>query len=117
MAAAARAALENTLPMLALGTAFAIVVGILRGGRGVAAGHSLDRASMLARGGVLLDAHPVAGADAIVVLSQASCPRGGSDPFLELTNPGWFAALEDALRHMLLPSLTLGARASTASTR
>jgi ABC-type dipeptide/oligopeptide/nickel transport system permease component len=103
--------LKNTLPMLALGTAFSIVFGILTGV--VAAwrrGTFWDRSSVLV--GLGFYSLPTQWLGLMLIFFVApmlSLPSSGiSDPFLEFTDPGWWPALVDRLKHMVLPSATIG---------
>jgi ABC-type dipeptide/oligopeptide/nickel transport system permease component len=99
----------DTLPMLALGLLFAIVVGIASATLAVwRRGSPFDGASM----GVAMTFYSMPNqwlALIFVVLFAGVLPvSGASDPLLGLTNPGWFAIVQDRLRHLLLPSLTIG---------
>jgi ABC-type dipeptide/oligopeptide/nickel transport system permease component len=99
----------DTLPMLALGLLFAIVVGVAAATLAVwRRGSAFDGAQM----GVAMTFYSMPNqwlALIFVVLFAGVLPvSGASDPLLELTNPGWFAVLEDRLRHLLLPALTIG---------
>jgi peptide/nickel transport system permease protein len=100
-------ALKNTIPMVALGTLFAIVVGTATG--------------VLAawRRGTFVEGASVTSALAfysmpthwlglmLVILFTGTLPTGGmTNDFL--INPSFWTHLKDVLTHMLLPSLTLG---------
>jgi peptide/nickel transport system permease protein len=102
-----RSATLNTLPMVALGTIFAIVFGTLTG---VVAAW---------RRGTVVEGATVSSALAfysmpthwlglmLVILFTGVLPTGGmSNDFL--INPSWWTHLKDVLSHMALPSLTLG---------
>jgi peptide/nickel transport system permease protein len=102
-----RTATLNTLPMVALGTIFAIVFGTLTG---VVAAW---------RRGTVVEGATVSSALAfysmpthwlglmLVILFTGVLPTGGmSNDFL--INPSWWTHLKDVLSHMALPSLTLG---------
>jgi ABC-type dipeptide/oligopeptide/nickel transport system permease component len=100
-------ALKNTIPMVLLGTLFAIVVGTLTGV--IAAwrrGTFVEGASVTtALGFYSMPTHWLG--LMLVILFTGTLPTGGmSDEFL--INPSWWAHLQDVLKHMLLPSLTLG---------
>jgi ABC-type dipeptide/oligopeptide/nickel transport system permease component len=102
-----KTALSNTLPMVLLGTVFAIVLGTLTG--------------MLAawRRGTLVEGLSVSTALGfyampthwlglmLIILFAGTFPTGGmTNDFL--INPTWWQHLEDVLDHMVLPSATLG---------
>ena len=102
-----RRALANTIPMVLLGTVFAIVFGTLTG---VVA--AWRRGSALEKGTVTtalafysMPTHWL-GLMLIILLAGTFPTRGMSDPFL--VDAGFFPHLFDVLRHMFLPSLTLG---------
>jgi ABC-type dipeptide/oligopeptide/nickel transport system permease component len=100
-------ALKNTIPMVLLGTLFAIVVGTLTGV--IAAwrrGTAVEGASVTtALGFYSMPTHWLG--LMLVILFTGTLPTGGmSDEFL--INPSWWEHLQDVLKHMLLPSLTLG---------
>ena len=104
-----RTALANTLPMLALGTAFSIVFGIAAGvlaawRRGTFAEWSQVSTSLF------FYAMPTQwlGLMLIIVFSGVLPVSGISDPFLEFSDPGAWTTFVDRMKHMLLPSLTLG---------
>jgi ABC-type dipeptide/oligopeptide/nickel transport system permease component len=100
-------ALKNTLPMVALGTIFAIVFGTLTGiisawRRGTAAeGATVSSAlafySMPTHWLGLM----------LVILFSGVLPTGGMQNDF-LINPSWWTHMKDVLQHMILPSLTLG---------
>jgi peptide/nickel transport system permease protein len=100
-------ALKNTLPMVALGTAFSIFFGTLTG--------------VLAawRRGTAVEGATVTSALAfysmpthwlglmLVILFAGILPTGGmTNDFL--IDPSWWTHIRDVLSHMVLPSLTLG---------
>jgi peptide/nickel transport system permease protein len=100
-------ALKNTIPMVLLGTLFAIVVGTFTG---VIAAW---RRGTLAEGSSVTTALAFYSMPThwlglmLVILFAGTLPTGGmSNEFL--INPSWWTHLEDVLKHMILPSLTLG---------
>jgi peptide/nickel transport system permease protein len=100
-------ALKNTIPMVALGTIFAILVGTITGV--IAAwrrGTFVEGASVTtALGFYSMPTHWLG--LMLVILFTGTLPTGGmSDEFL--INPSFWTHLKDVLEHMLLPSLTLG---------
>jgi ABC-type dipeptide/oligopeptide/nickel transport system permease component len=100
-------ALKNTLPMVALGTIFAIVFGTLTGV--IAAwrrGTLLEGATVTtALGFYSMPTHWLG--LMLVILFTGILPTGGmANDFL--INPSFWTHLRDVLSHMLLPSLTLG---------
>jgi ABC-type dipeptide/oligopeptide/nickel transport system permease component len=102
-----RTALSNTLPMVGLGTLFAIVFGTLTGviaawRRGTATEHATVATAL---GFYAMPTHWLA--LMLVILFAGVFPSGGMvDEFL--IDPSWFTHLKDVLYHMTLPSLTLG---------
>ena len=102
-----RTALQNTVPMVLLGTVFAIVIGTLTG---VAAawrrGTAVEAASVTtALGFYSMPTHWLG--LMLVILFTGTLPTGGmSNEFL--IDPSWWTHIKDVLEHMLLPSLTLG---------
>jgi ABC-type dipeptide/oligopeptide/nickel transport system permease component len=102
-----KTAVANTLPMVLLGTLFAIVVGTLTGvlaawRRGTAVeGASVTTALTF----YSLPTHWLG--LMLVILFAGTFPSGGmQDEFL--LNPSWWEHIKDVLNHMFLPSLTLG---------
>jgi ABC-type dipeptide/oligopeptide/nickel transport system permease component len=100
-------ALKNTLPMVLLGTVFAIVFGTLTGV--IAAwrrGTALEGATVTtALGFYSMPTHWLG--LMLVILFTGVLPTGGmANDFL--INPSFWTHLKDVLSHMLLPSLTLG---------
>jgi ABC-type dipeptide/oligopeptide/nickel transport system permease component len=100
-------ALKNTLPMVALGTIFAIVFGTLTGV--IAAwrrGTALEGVTVTtALGFYSMPTHWLG--LMLVILFTGVLPTGGmANEFL--VNPSFWTHLKDVLSHMLLPSLTLG---------
>jgi len=102
-----RTALANSIPMVLVGTLFAIVIGTLTGviaawRRGTAAeGASVTTAlsfySMPTHWLGLM----------LVILFTGILPTGGmTNEFL--INPSWWTHVEDVAKHMILPALTLG---------
>jgi ABC-type dipeptide/oligopeptide/nickel transport system permease component len=104
--------LENTMPMVALGTVFSIVLGILTGV--VSAwrrGTAVDKAGLW--GSLAFYSMPPQWLGLIIVLFVAGAlglPTSGiKDPTLGiLGHPSWWTLLVDRLRHMVLPAATLG---------
>jgi peptide/nickel transport system permease protein len=104
--------LKNTVPMVALGTFFAIVFGLLTGV--VAAwrrGTATDKAALW--GGLGFYSMPPQWLGLVIVLFIAGwlgLPTSGvKDPTLGiLSDPGFIEVLVDRLEHMILPALTLG---------
>lgn len=104
-----RTALVNTLPMVSLGTLFAIVFGTLTGI--IAAwrrGTALEKATVTtALAFYSMPTHWLA-LMLIMRFAGAFPTRGMSDEFAALSHPGFWAHTGDILQHMFLPSLTLG---------
>jgi ABC-type dipeptide/oligopeptide/nickel transport system permease component len=104
--------LKNTIPMIALGTFFAIVLGIATGV--VAAwrrGTTADKATLW--GGLGFYSMPPQWLGLVIVLfiaGRLGLPTSGvKDPTLGiLSDPGFIEVLVDRLKHMVLPALTLG---------
>ena len=101
--------LLNTLPMIALGTAFSIVFGVLAGV--VAAwrrGTFLDWGNLSFS--LLFYSLPTQwlGLMLLVVFAGTLPASGISDPFLEFTDPSWWETFVDRLEHMVLPAATIG---------
>ena len=102
-----RTAIANTLPMVLLGTLFAIVVGTFTGviaawrrGTGVEGATVTSALAFYSMPthwlGLML-----------VILFAGILPTGGmTNDFL--IDPSWWTHLQDVLKHMILPSLTLG---------
>jgi ABC-type dipeptide/oligopeptide/nickel transport system permease component len=101
--------LLHTLPMLALGTIIAIVLGIAVGvvaawRRGTAADWGGVMSSLVFYSmptqwlGLML----------LIVFAGVLPAAGVSDPFLEFEDPSWWQTVVDRLEHMILPALTLG---------
>jgi ABC-type dipeptide/oligopeptide/nickel transport system permease component len=102
-----RTALGNTLPMVLLGTLFAIIVGTFTGV--VAAwrrGTAVEAATVTtALSFYSMPTHWLG--LMLVILFAGVLPTGGmTNEFL--LNPSWWTHMKDVLSHMLLPSLTLG---------
>ena len=102
-----RTAIANTLPMVLLGTLFAIVVGTFTGviaawrrgtgAEGATVTSALAFYSMPTHWLGLM----------LVILFTGILPTGGmANDFL--IDPSWWTHLQDVLKHMILPSLTLG---------
>ena len=101
--------LLNTLPMIALGTAFAIVFGIIAGV--IAAwrrGTFLDWGNLSFS--LLFYSLPTQWLGLMLLIAFAgTLPASGiSDPFLEFTDPSWWETFVDRLEHMILPAATIG---------
>ena len=101
--------LLNTLPMIALGTGFAIVFGIITGV--IAAwrrGTFLDWGGLSF--GLLFYSLPTQwlGLMLLIVFAGVLPASGISDPFLEFTDPSWWETFVDRLEHMILPAATIG---------
>ena len=108
--------LLNTLPMIALGTAFSIVFGVLAGV--VAAwrrGTFLDWGNLSFS--LLFYSLPTQWLGLMLLIAFAgTLPASGiADPFLEFTDPSWWETSVDRLEHMILPAATIGS-SSSAST-
>jgi peptide/nickel transport system permease protein len=104
--------LQNTVPMVALGTLFSIVLGLLTGV--VSAwrrGTTADKAGLW--GSLVFYSMPPQWLGLVVVLFVASAvglPTSGiKDPTLGiLGDASWWTVAVDRLRHMVLPATTLG---------
>jgi peptide/nickel transport system permease protein len=101
--------LLNTLPMIALGTAFSIVFGIIAGV--VAAwrrGTFLDWGNLSFS--LLFYSLPTQwlGLMLLIVFAGTLPASGIADPFLEFTDPSWWETFVDRLEHMILPAATIG---------
>jgi peptide/nickel transport system permease protein len=104
--------MKNTVPMVALGTFFAIVFGVVTGviaawRRGTAA----DKTALW--GGLSFYSMPPQWLGLVIVLFIAGwlgLPTSGvKDPTLGiLSDPGFIEVFVDRLEHMILPALTLG---------
>jgi ABC-type dipeptide/oligopeptide/nickel transport system permease component len=100
-------ALKNTLPMVAAGTLFAIVIGTFTGVLAAwRRGTALEGASVTtALGFYSMPTHWLG--LMLVIIFAGTLPTGGmSNDFL--INPSWWTHIKDVLEHMLLPALTLG---------
>jgi ABC-type dipeptide/oligopeptide/nickel transport system permease component len=101
-----RVAISNTLPMVALGTLFAIVFGTLTGviaawRRGTGTEHVTVATAL---GFYAMPTHWLA--LMLVILFAGIFPSGGMvDDFL--IDPTWFQHIKDVLYHMTLPATTL----------
>jgi ABC-type dipeptide/oligopeptide/nickel transport system permease component len=103
------APLLNTLPMVALGAAFAISLGILVGA--VAAWRRGTPTETLCIGvGLTCYSLPMQWLGLMLIIAFAGVlPTSGiSDPYLALSDPSAWEVFVDRLRHMALPALTLG---------
>ncbi|HYT30763.1 MAG TPA: ABC transporter permease [Actinomycetota bacterium] len=101
--------LANTIPMVTLGTVFSIVFGILTGILSAwRRGTLLDQVST--NTAVAFYSMPTQWLALMLIILMATRyhfpTQGISDPFL--LNPTPWAHIKDVLRHMFLPSLTLG---------
>jgi peptide/nickel transport system permease protein len=101
--------LLNTLPMIALGTIFSIVFGIITGV--VAAwrrGTFLDSGGLSL--GLLFYSLPTQwlGLMLLIVFAGVLPASGISDPFLQFTDPSWWDTFVDRIEHMILPAATIG---------
>jgi ABC-type dipeptide/oligopeptide/nickel transport system permease component len=104
--------IRNTLPMVALGTVFSIVLGTVVGV--VSAwrrGTAVDKAGLWS--GLCFYAMPPQWLGLLMVLFVAGAlglPTSGiKDPTLGiLSEPSWWTVVVDRLRHMVLPALTIG---------
>ena len=102
-----RTALKNTIPMVLLGTLFAIIFGTLTGvisawrrgtsTEGLTLGTALTLYSMPTHWLGLM----------LIILFAGTLPTGGM-PNEFLVDPTWLQHMEDLARHIFLPSLTLG---------
>jgi len=103
------AALKNTLPMVALGTIFSILFGIATG---VVAAWRRGTVADWGGVGVSLFFYSLPtqwlGLMLVILFAGVLPVSGVSDPFLAFTHPGLWETFVDRMRHMLLPSLTLG---------
>ena len=102
--------LKNTVPLVALATLLAVVLGVATGV--VAAwrrGTLLEKASVWT--GLAFFSLPTQWLAIMLILYLAGplgLPTHGiSDPYLSFSNPGLWGELTDRLSHMVLPSLTL----------
>jgi ABC-type dipeptide/oligopeptide/nickel transport system permease component len=102
-----RTSIANSIPMVLLGTIFAIVVGTLTGVMAAwRRGTPLESASVTtALGFYSMPTHWLG--LMLVILFAGILPTGGmTNEFL--INPSWWTHFKDVLSHMTLPSLTLG---------
>jgi ABC-type dipeptide/oligopeptide/nickel transport system permease component len=102
-----RTAIANSIPMVLLGTLFAIVVGTLTGVMAAwRRGTPLETASVTtALGFYSMPTHWLG--LMLVILFAGILPTGGmTDEFL--IDPSWWTHVKDVITHMALPSLTLG---------
>ncbi len=101
--------LLNTLPMVALGTIFSVVFGIASG---VVAAWRRGTVADWGNLSVSLFFYSLPtqwlGLMLVIVFAGVLPISGISDPFLEFTDPSWWDTFVDRLKHMLLPSMTLG---------
>jgi peptide/nickel transport system permease protein len=102
-----RTAIANSIPMVLLGTLFAIVVGTLTGVMAAwRRGTPLETASVTtALGFYSMPTHWLG--LMLVILFAGILPTGGmTNEFL--IDPSWWTHVKDVISHMALPSLTLG---------
>ncbi|MDQ2967523.1 MAG: ABC transporter permease [Actinomycetota bacterium] len=102
-----RTAIANSIPMVLLGTLFAIAVGTLTGVMAAwRRGTPLETASVTtALGFYSMPTHWLG--LMLVILFAGVLPTGGmTDEFL--IDPSWWTHVKDVTTHMALPSLTLG---------
>ena len=102
-----RTAIANSIPMVLLGTLFAIVVGTFTGVLAAwRRGTHLESASVTtALGFYSMPTHWLG--LMLVILFAGILPTGGmTDEFL--IDPSWWTHVKDVTSHMVLPSLTLG---------
>src|SRR5436190_13258561 len=104
-----RTALANTIPMVGLGTLFAILFGTLTGV--IAAwrrGSALEYGTVYTSLAFYSAPTQWLGLMLIILLAGHFPAQGMSDPFTQLLHPGFWPHTLDVLRHMFLPSLTIG---------
>ena len=100
-------AIENTIPMVLLGTVFSIVIGTLTGVLAAwRRGTAVETVSVTtALGFYSMPTHWLG--LMLIIIFAGVLPTGGmSNEFL--LNPSWWEHLKDVLTHMILPSATLG---------
>jgi peptide/nickel transport system permease protein len=100
-------AIENTIPMVLLGTVFSIVIGTLTGVLAAwRRGTAVETVSVTtALGFYSMPTHWLG--LMLIIIFAGVLPTGGmSNEFL--LNPSWWEHLKDVLTHMVLPSATLG---------
>src|SRR3954447_21068606 len=100
-------ALKNTLPMVMLGTIFAVVFGTLTGV--IAAwrrGTGVEAATVTSALGFYSMPTHWLGLMPVILFTRILPTRGMTNDFL--IDPSWWTHLQDVLKHMILPSLTLG---------
>ena len=100
-------AIENTIPMVLLGTVFSIVIGTLTGVLAAwRRGTAVETVSVTtALGFYSMPTHWLG--LMLIIIFAGVLPTGGmSNEFL--LNPSWWEHLKDVLTHMVLPSETLG---------
>jgi peptide/nickel transport system permease protein len=104
-----KTALANTLPMLALGTAFSIVFGIAAGVLAAWRRGTFTEWAQVSTS-LFFYAMPTQwlGLMLIIVFAGTLPVSGISDPFLEFSDPSAWTTFVDRMKHMILPSLTLG---------
>lgn len=100
-------AIENTIPMVLLGTVFSIVIGTLTGVLAAwRRGTAVETVSVTtALGFYSMPTHWLG--LMLIIIFAGVLPTGGmSNEFL--LNPSWWEHIKDVLAHMVLPSATLG---------
>ena len=106
------APIENTLPMIALGTFFSIVLGIVAGVISAwRRGTAVDKAGLWTSLGFYSMPPQWLGLIAVLFVAGAlGLPTSGiKDPTLGiLSNPSTWTVIVDRLKHMVLPALTIG---------
>ena len=102
-----RSAIENTIPMVLLGTVFSIVIGTLTGVLAAwRRGTAVETVSVTtALGFYSMPTHWLG--LMLIIIFAGVLPTGGmTNEFL--LNPSWWTHIKDVLSHMVLPSATLG---------
>jgi peptide/nickel transport system permease protein len=100
-------AIENTIPMVLLGTVFSIVIGTLTGVLAAwRRGTAVETVSVTtALGFYSMPTHWLG--LMLIIIFAGVLPTGGmTNEFL--LNPSWWTHIKDVLSHMILPSATLG---------
>ncbi len=100
-------ALKNSIPMVLIGTLFAIVIGTLTGVIAAWRRGTLTEGSSVTTA-LAFYAMPTHWLGLmLVILFTGVLPTGGmTDEFL--IDPSWFEHVQDVAKHMILPALTLG---------
>jgi peptide/nickel transport system permease protein len=104
--------IKNTIPMVALGTIFSIVLGLVVGVMSAwRRGTAVDKIGLWSGLSFYSMAPQWLGLLMVLFVAGAlGLPTSGiKDPTLGiLSNPSWWDVLADRLRHMVLPALTIG---------